>query len=474
MLIDRQDKYDGHYPERRFKWKYLVKEWVSKFFKFFDLFWVRVQLVPRGSGSICGVIATLLIVLLSLLTFGLTISNMNSFQYQVDKQFLQVGDVSFKGVTGEKLNVMVCSSDNSYLVGYYAYISLNFFTVIDGVMTKYAPVQMVSGDNTFNINNQFFYYDVTNCFRMAYDIPIVLDSRSYFGYTLTPYCSGTNSYCSTIGATKFVDSVNEVFLETYLPSNAIDFNSTTFRTDYSDIISGSINSIKYTVNTRIVETVLAEVVQIKDNAGNQFMHGDSRLVEQQIDVNVETSKWNIRAWEMNSPSYVFQVKPSQSRSVFTLSQRKIDFILGVIGGVFVFWYAIVRFIGHAYNRLNFSLVVAREIYDEQVYDYCFATKLLAALRIPICLVPNCCGLRADVARMKGLKGKIDRSLNHLGMVKYTDIVYQLSSSFFGVKAAKNLSQIYLKEKINEAAKCGGMEQSENVGDNRFVQSKDEI
>jgi prolipoprotein diacylglyceryltransferase len=50
--------------------------------------------------------------------------------------------------------------------------------------------------------------------------------------------------------------------------------------------------------------------------------------------------------------------------VFTLSQRKIDFILGVIGGVFVFWYAIVRFIGHAYNRLNFSLVVAREIYDE--------------------------------------------------------------------------------------------------------------
>jgi hypothetical protein len=62
-----------------------------------------------------------------------------------------------------------------------------------------------------------------------------------------------------------------------------------------------------------------------------------------------------------------------------------------------------------------------------------------------------------VARMKGLKGKIDRSLNHLGMVKYTDIVYQLSSSFFGVKAAKNLSQIYLKEKINEAAKCGGME-----------------
>lgn len=163
-----------------------------------------------------------------------------------------MNDVSFTSVTNEKLNLVLCVSDTTYLVGSSASITLNFFTVKNGVTTNFAPVQMNYGDTTFNINNnQYFPYDVTYCFRMAYNIPITLNSNSYFGYTLTSYCSGTNSYCSTIGNTKFINQMNNIQTRTFMPSNVIDFNSTSLIPGVSDVVSNSVGKISFTTNSKI-------------------------------------------------------------------------------------------------------------------------------------------------------------------------------------------------------------------------------
>jgi hypothetical protein len=40
-----------------------------------------------------------------------------------------------------------------------------------------------------------------------------------------------------------------------------------------------------------------------------------------------------------------------------------DWIVGIIGGVCVFWYAVVHLLGKVYMRFNFNAYVAKLVYD---------------------------------------------------------------------------------------------------------------
>ena len=48
-----------------------------------------------------------------------------------------------------------------------------------------------------------------------------------------------------------------------------------------------------------------------------------------------------------------------------LTTPKADTILAIIGGVFVFWYAILHWIGKLYNSFRVRAKMAEEIYDEE-------------------------------------------------------------------------------------------------------------
>jgi len=85
---------------------------------------------------------------------------------------------------------------------------------------------------------------------MPINIPIVLNSTSYFGYTITPYCPGTTAACSAARNT-FVNTSTYTFIDTNLPANTIDFNSTSLVSKLSDKKSTTFNYIPFTINTMI-------------------------------------------------------------------------------------------------------------------------------------------------------------------------------------------------------------------------------
>lgn len=98
---------------------------------------------------------------------------------------------------------------------------------------------------------------------------------------------------------------------------------------------------------------------MRDNSGNQFLGPTSKLITSNINVGLDTSKQFIRSLNGSSPSYTFSLRPYQSKTVYTLSQRKLSFIVGIIGGVFVFWFSIIGSLGFFYNKFNYYMFVAQ-------------------------------------------------------------------------------------------------------------------
>ena len=53
-------------------------------------------------------------------------------------------------------------------------------------------------------------------------------------------------------------------------------------------------------------------------------------------------------------------------------------------------------------------------------------------------------------RMRQIEKKIQNDLNYLWLVRYVDNIFMLSSALFDRIQAKNLSLVFVKEKIDES------------------------
>jgi len=58
-----------------------------------------------------------------------------------------------------------------------------------------------------------------------------------------------------------------------------------------------------------------------------------------------------------------KIKLGSTLNKITIKNKKIDWIFGIIGGIIVFWYAIIHMIGKLYSKFNFFLYVSKIIYD---------------------------------------------------------------------------------------------------------------
>ena len=58
-----------------------------------------------------------------------------------------------------------------------------------------------------------------------------------------------------------------------------------------------------------------------------------------------------------------KIKLGPTANKITISNKKIDWLFGIIGGILVFWYAIVQIIAKLYSRFNFYLYVSKIVYE---------------------------------------------------------------------------------------------------------------
>ena len=151
----------------------------------------------------------------------------------------------------------------------------------------------------------------------------------------------------------------------------------------------------------------------------------------------------------NTLYYQIKIKGSSLQANIVIMTPKSDFILGIIGGLFVLMYSIFHWIGKVYNGYNFRARLAEVVYDEQSIYESFLLKYLAISPLPICLFPSCFDIKYAISRMRQVDKKIINDLDYLWLVKYMKNCFYLSSVLFNRNEQRHLSLVYVKEKVDE-------------------------
>ena len=201
--------------------------------------------------------------------------------------------------------------------------------------------------------------------------------------------------------------------------------------------------------TAFEETVYVDRAEQVDDTENWFMRKDGKTKGQGIAMSPNTPDPISRNIPTTEPYYQVKIKPSSMLVQYVQETQKADSILAMIGGVFVFWYAIFHCCAKGYNHYNIRGQLARDLYDEDNVDENPILKMLALLPIPA-FVFCCVGLKNDILRIRQVDKKMNDVLSYLWLVKTADNCYRLSTSLFRRIQERYLSMVFVKEKVDEA------------------------
>jgi hypothetical protein len=458
--MENKSKVKAKYSTRR-RGRYAVarKIWggVCALIEKFDFFGTRPNLIAEPYGaSLVGICGTFLILLLTVLTVALLLRTASTPQLMIDNNYQEDPNFEYRLLTGRDLKFALCISQLSSVTGAARTANLRFFTESkEGGRKYFMPTQLTSSDyGLFEVDPSTFPISLSYCFTMPPEVEVAMarsnGNYGYFGFRLEPYCSSTASYCATYASQindNFLSFINGTLVYLFLPENRYDVNASRL---VSGLVLTHLNiNFRYLHNTSgLEETLFIDEVRVLDDTQNWFLRRQPTVRAQGVAANTNTL-YPLARNVPGSPYLEVRMQPSLNQVNYLQTTPKADFILGVIGGVFVLWYALLHWLGKVYNGFRVRARLAEMVYYEESINESPLNKLLAIAPLPACLLPPCHHIRSDVVRMRQVDKKIQNDLNYLWLIKHVDNLYLLSSSLFQGLPAKNLSLVFLKDKVDE-------------------------
>lgn len=232
-------------------------------------------------------------------------------------------------------------------------------------------------------------------------------NEAYFGVRLDPFCSGLPAECAAIKnqtINNFLKLVNYNTYGLYLSENK-------YSPDQNRLISGiadnEVSESDYLLNASLMrtETLYVPSIELLDDTSKSFLRTPPKTIERTMayssfgDRN-EQRKGNATA----DPAYILEIRPNGQLQQIILRSYKIDFLLGIIGGVFAFWYFFVHFFAKAYNAYKARAKLAEVLHQEDGYDESMFVHFLYLIKVPSCMC--CAGLREDLDRVAAVDSKM--------------------------------------------------------------------
>lgn len=167
----------------------------------------------------------------------------------------------------------------------------------------------------------------------------------------------------------------------FLPENKFDPNKRTFINNlaYQPL---NVNNRFLINNTALEETVFVDEVRIEDDTTNFFMRKAPVNKFKGIAKNANTPYPLARNIQNGTSYYEVHIRPSNNQIQYWLETPKADTLLGIIGGVFVFWYAVVHWLGKLYNNYYLRAKLAEAVYEEDGAEDCLCNKVLGCCYVP--------------------------------------------------------------------------------------------
>ena len=307
---------------------------------------------------------------MTILTVSLTLHNAGKHHIMIDNNHQNKDGFMYRLETGVSLKFAICYDLASDLKGSNRKADLKFFTDSSVYGRKYyQPVNLTQNDyDLFDLSSTESPVPLSYCFGVPPELEVLVGSSGseygYFGLRMEPYCSSTAAFCSTysnLTNNNFLQLINTTGTYLFLPENRFDSVNQTF-----------MNNLVYTplnINNRYLrdtsayeETLFVDQVRIVDDTQNWFMRQKGETTFSGVVSNLNTLMPLSRNIAGN-PYYELKIKPSHNQINYIISTKKADFVIGIIGGVFVIWYALFHFIGKVYNSYNVRAKLAEDVYD---------------------------------------------------------------------------------------------------------------
>lgn len=193
-----------------------------------------------------------------------------------------------------------------------------------------------------------------------------MSKESYFGFTLTPFCLGTVSYCNAnknLTHNRFVSAMNSNFISIVLPGSRLSPETGKLVNDFASVAYQAYNNILYRTNLLLEETVEVDSVLLLDDTVSPFLRLKPPIIDSNIRADSSIKRSVLKGNITDTPTYSFSVRLGSGQTAYSITQKKADFILGVVGGVFLFWWALLHCFGQAYNRFVFRARLAKILYE---------------------------------------------------------------------------------------------------------------
>lgn len=182
-----------------------------------------------------------------------------------------------------------------------------------------------------------------------------------------------------------------------------------------------------------------DFLQLVNDTGSWIVGDSPAPYEETLTTSFEDLDVNSESIPLNGPTdlpyYKIRVMPTGSAQRIIFTNYKIDFLFATIGGCFIFFFLIFSCFGRAFNEYLYKAKLADVLYDEDNENESFGTYIKRYLNLPCC--------KDEVIQ------KIETDLDTIRLAQKVDNCYHLSTVGYSSLVEKNLSLVFLKERIKE-------------------------
>lgn len=183
---------------------------------------------------------------------------MQNIQFIISERYLLPEEAKITKKTSDSFNAVTCIAKSQYFQGVSRLATLNLYTVTNGVIQYYQPVQLTASDPVLNLTNNLDFLPatilLTNCYKFPNDVAITINSNSYFGFNLSTYCFNTPSFCNSTQAitnNNYMTAVNNNSILYILPGYRLDEKAYSLVSDLFTIPQVNFDLISKNINMNI-------------------------------------------------------------------------------------------------------------------------------------------------------------------------------------------------------------------------------
>lgn len=94
-----------------------------------------------------------------------------------------------------------------------------------------------------------------------------------------------------------------------------------------------------------------------------FLRPTPKLSDYNLNADYNSRRTKVKVFADNKTQYVMNIKLGPSMTKITHKTKRMNWLLGIFGGVLIFWYFVGHVLAKLYSRFKFYIYLSKVIYN---------------------------------------------------------------------------------------------------------------